>query len=82
MANTYFLKTGIKIGKTTVNNILRNELGFHYLKSTYKSNFLRHDAGILYCLGFLKTFIRCIKLGFYPIFIDETKIELMNNHFK
>ena len=41
LANTYFLKTGIKIGKTTVKNIIRKELGYHYLKTVYKSNFLK-----------------------------------------
>ena len=31
---------------------------------------------------FIKIFVRSIKLGFKPIFIDETKIEMKNNHFK
>ncbi len=82
MADTYYLKTVLKIGKSTVNNILCKELGFRYLKTAYKSNFLRKEEGILYCLCFIKTFVRCIKFGFIPIFIDETKIELRNNHLK
>lgn len=82
LANLYFLTTGNKIGKSTVNNILRKQLDFHFLKTSPKSNFLKKESGILSCLCFLKAFVRCIKLGYQPIFIDESKIELINNHFK
>ena len=82
LANEYFKKTGEKIGKSTVNNVLRNDLGFRFLKTVPKSNYLQKEAGILSCLCFIKAFVKCIKLGFQPIFLDESKIELTNNHFK
>ena len=82
LANKYFLDRGSKVSKSTVNNVLRKELNFHYLKTCYKSNFLKKETGLLYSFGFIKTFIKCIKLGFEPIYIDESKIELINNHLK
>ena len=61
---------------------MKNQLGYHFLKKTLKTNFLKNDYGILYSLCFIKIFVRSIKLGFKPIFIDETKIEMKNKHFK
>lgn len=82
LANEYFTETGIKVGKSTVNNKIRNELGFHYLKTTLKRNSIKKASGILGNFTFIKIFTRCLKLGFTPIFLDETKIELNNNHYK
>lgn len=82
LANLYFIDKGIKISKSTVNNVLRKELNYHYLKTCCKSNFLKNESGVLFCFGFIKSFVRALKSGFEPIFIDESKIELVNNHFK
>lgn len=82
LANEYFKETGIKVGKSTVNNKIRNELGFHYLKTTLKRNSIKQSSGIVGNFTFIKIFTRCLKLGFIPIFLDETKIELNNNHYK
>lgn len=82
LANEYYKDTGIRTSKSTVNNIIRNELGYHFLKTTPKSNTLKTDLSILSCLCFIKIITRCLKLGFFPIFIDESKIELSNNHYK
>ena len=56
--------------------MMKNNFGLHYLKTNPKSKFLTKDLGILYSMCFIKIFTRSIKLGFIPIFIDETKIEL------
>ena len=64
-----------------MNNIMKNQLGYHFSKTTLKTNFLKNDYEILYSLCFIKIFVRSIKLGFKPIFIEETKIEMKNNHF-
>ena len=76
LAKEYYIETGKKVGKNTVNNKMKNNFGLHYLKTNPKSKFLTKDLGILYSMCFIKIFIRNIKLGFIPIFIDETKIEL------
>ena len=82
LAKQYFDETGKKAGKSTIHKTLKNHMGLYYLKTTLKNKFLTEDLGILYSLSFIKIFVRAIKLGFTPIFIDETKIELKNNHFK
>ena len=82
LANDYFIDTGNKVGKSTINNILKNNLGYRYLKTCIKNNNLKSNIGILSCFCFIKIITRFLKLGFLPIFIDESKIELCNNHFK
>ena len=82
LSESYFKDTGFIAGKTTVNKVLRKELGYHYLRTTIKTNFLNKDDGILYCFCFIKIITRALKLGFTPIFVDESKIELINNHSK
>ena len=82
LANDYYQNTGKKVGKTTVNNILKKELGFRYLKTTLKNNNLKKESGILDCFGFVKAFTKCLELRYNPIFLDESKIELINNHYK
>ena len=74
LAKDYQTITGNKVGKSTVNNILRKELGLKYLKTTFKNNYLNREPGILDCLCFIKIIQKCMKLGFRPIFLDESKI--------
>ena len=82
LADDYYHTTGVKIGKSTINNIMRNELGLRYLKTTLKTNYLKSEPSLISSLGFIKAFVKCIKLGFDPIYIDESKIENINNHFR
>ena len=82
LAKEYFKKSGKYVGKSTIHNILKYDLGLRYLKTIQKNNFLQNDEGILYCFCFIKTFIKCLKLGFQPIFLDESKIEMRNNHYR
>lgn len=60
------------MSKSTVNNVLRKELNFHYLKTCYKTNYLKKEPGILFSF----------ESNLKPIFIDESKIQIINNHFK
>ena len=78
LAKDYQTITGNKVGKSTVNNILRKELGLKYLKTTFKNNYLN----TLDCLCFIKIIQKCMKLGFRLIFLDESKIETTNNHYR
>lgn len=82
LSKLYTESTGKYISKSTVNNIIRDKLGYRFLKTTYKNNFLRSDKGTILCLCFIKVFCRLIKLGFNIIYLDESKIELRNTHLK
>lgn len=82
LANCYFNETGNKISKSTIHNVMKKELGYHYLKTTLKHNNLNKKEGILACLCFIKIMVRCLKLNFIPIFIDESKVEIRNNHYR
>ena len=82
LALAYFENTGKKVSKSSVNNIIKNRLGFRYLKTTYNNNFLKSNYGNILCLCFIKVIIRSIRLGFDIIFVDESKIETINSHLK
>lgn len=82
LSKEYYIKTGKYVGKSTIHNILKIDLGLRYLKTIPKNNFLQREQGILDCLCYIKTFIKCVKLGFQPLFLDESKIEIMNNHYR
>ena len=82
LPTSYYEESGIKVSKSTIHNILKNEMRLHYLKSTLKINYLIEEIGLLNYMCFIKIFTRCIKVGFSPNFIDESKIDLHNNHFK
>ena len=82
LSEKYFIDTGLKVGKSTINNILKKNLGLKYLKTTIKNKSLKSNQGIISCFCFIKILTRCLKLNFEPDFIDESKIELSNNHFK
>ena len=62
LAKEYADKTGNKVGKSTVNNVIRKELGLRYLKTNYKSNYLNKQPGILDSLCFIKIVQKSIKL--------------------
>lgn len=82
IANEYYKKTGIRTGKSTVNNIMKKHFGYKYLKTTIKNISLKTDKSIISCFAFIKIVVRALKLGFSLIFIDESKIELSNNHYR
>ena len=46
-------------------------MGFRYLKSTVKINKILEVKNIINSLAFLKTFIKCLKLNFNIIYLDE-----------
>ena len=82
LSKMYCDSTGKYISKSSVNTIIRKRLGYKFLKTTYKNNFLKSENGIILCLCFIKVFTRLLKLGFEIIFLDESKIELYNSHLK
>lgn len=82
IAKSYYEETGRYICKSSVNNIIKNKLGYRYIKTTYKSNYLRSKEENILCLCFIKLFARLIKLNFEIIFLDESKVESINSHLK
>lgn len=82
LASLYEKNKGKKVGKSTIHKILRKRLGYRYLKTTYKTKKLKSEISILHCFYFIKCFAKCLKLNFHFIFIDESKIELSNNHLR
>ena len=64
LAKEYYNETGEKVGKTTVNNMMKNNFGLHYLKTTPKSKFLTKDLGILYSMYLIKIFTRSSSVSF------------------
>ena len=82
MSSSYLREKGKFISKSSIHNILKNNLRLKYLKTTYKNNFLQTNEGIILCLIFIKIILRAIKLGFELIYLDESKVELYNSHYK
>ena len=57
LATIYYDETGRSISKSTIHNIIKNKLGYSYLKTTYKNNYLRSRNAIILCLGFIEIFV-------------------------
>lgn len=56
-------------------------MGFRYLKSIVKINKILEVKNIINSLAFLKTFIKCLKLNFNIIYLDESAIQNDNNNY-
>ena len=82
LAQSYQKSTGKNISKSTINNIINKRLGYKYIKTTYKNSFLQSNTGIIFCLCFIKTISRLLKLDYELVFLDESKIELNNDHLR
>ena len=52
------------------------------MKTTYKTRRIELHDNKIYSFYFIKSFIKCIKLGYEFIFADESKIEIRNNHYR
>lgn len=74
--------TGKKIGKTSINNIIRNRLGLRYRKTTIKTNKINMNKNILISLSFIKIIARAMIQNFSIIFCDETSIQTFNSNLK
>ena len=75
-------ETGDKISLTSLNRRIKNNLNFSYKKITLKPKELDNKYYKMMSFFFIKLIIRVIKLGLYPIFIDESKFTLKNENFK
>ena len=82
LSTEFYQEIGIKISKSTVNNVIRKKLGYRYLKTTIKSKKIISEPNLLISLCFLKKIERCIRLNIRLLFLDESSILSTNNNYK
>lgn len=82
LSKLYFEKYGQSISKNTINQILRNKLNMHFLKTNPKNEKLLSSNSIKQTFFVLKILIRHIKLGGNVIYIDESSFSTVNNNYK
>ena len=82
IAYQYYCDTGKTISKTRVHNILKNKLNMRYRKTTIKNSKVQNNRNILMSLCFIKIIVKCIKLNYRIIFVDESSIQTNNNNFR
>lgn len=70
------------IQKTSIYNIMKNTLGYKFLKTTVKNSKLAEKNSIRDSFFFLKIILRAITMGLEIIFIDESGFFTQNNHFR
>lgn len=82
LARMYLNETGKTISKTYINNILKNKLNLSYLKTCIKTTKVNSDVGIFSSFLFIKSIVKCLKLGFKILFLDESSIMSQNNNYR
>ena len=82
ICSKYEKMTNHTISKTQVYYILKNKIGYKYLKTTVKSNILANLSSKIRAFIFIKIVIRALFIKINIIFIDETNFQLENNHLK
>ena len=70
------------IQKSSINNIMKNILGYKFLKTTVKNSKLAEQNSIRDSFFFLKIILRALSMGLEIIFIDESGFFTQNNHFR
>jgi hypothetical protein len=80
LSNLYYIKTGRKASRTTINTIIRERLGYRFLKTNPKVSNINDYDNILMSLTFIKIIIRSIILGFNILFCDESGLHTKNNN--
>ena len=78
----YTEKYGYSISKNTINQILRNKLNMHFLKTNPKNAILLSNNSVKKTFFVLKVLIRHIKLGGNIIYVDESSFSTVNNNYK
>lgn len=78
----YKNKTNHSISKTSISYILRNKLNLKYLKTTTKSDKLKEASSKIRAFIFIKIIIKALLLKMNIIYLDETNVQLENNHLR
>ena len=81
LAEEYYNTTGRKTNRQTICNLIRNQLGYYYRKTTVKNGKINDNENILISCSFIKIISKCIFLGFKIIYVDESTISNKNNNY-
>jgi len=82
LARKYCEITNKSISKSTINNILKNILGFKWKRTVIKNKKIKRPQNIMMSLVFIKIIIRSMMQKFHIIYCDESAIQSVNNHLK
>lgn len=82
IASKYFSDTGKTISKNKVNLILRNKLNYRFLKTSIKNVKINDDNNMIFSFCFIKLIIKCMKLNFKLIFVDESSVQSYNSNYR
>lgn len=74
--------TNENISKSTINNILKNNLGLRWRKTAIKNSKIKRKENIMMSLTFIKIVVRSMIQNFNIIYCDESCIQTINNHLK
>jgi transposase len=74
--------TNENISKSTINNILKNNLGLRWRKTAIKNSKIKRKENIMMSLTFIKIVVRSMIQNFNIIYCDESCIQTINNHPK
>ena len=74
--------TNENISKSTINNILKNNLGLRWRKTSIKNSKIKRKENIMMSLTFIKIVVRSMIQNFNIIYCDESCIQTINNHLK
>lgn len=81
LAEEYYNTPGRKTNRQTICNLIRNQLGYCYRKTTVKNGKIKGNENILISYSFIKIISKCIFLGFKIIYVDESTISNKNNNY-
>ena len=62
--------------------IITNKLNFRFLKIITKSTCLNSISAKIRSLVFINTVIKSFKFGLKNIFLEESNVQIQNNHLK
>ena len=82
LSELYFNTYNKNISRQTINRILRNQLGFKYLKIIVKNKKILKENSIAQSFFVLKILIRHLKFWRDIIYIDESTFYTKNNNYK
>ena len=82
MARKFKEITNENISKSTINNILKNNLGLRWRKTAIKNSKIKRKENIMMSLTFIKIVVRSMIQNFNIIYCDESCIQTINNHLK
>lgn len=75
-------QSSIKKSKTTIYNLVKNKLGYSFLKTCPKTKIIEKNSSIIRGFIFITTFIKCLINGLTPIFLDESNFQMTNNKLR